>query len=62
MEKRTRDNLVIGKEEREKINSQVAKLSALTSKVRIMEIPNVLLNFLIEKIARKFLHNILGCT
>ena len=55
-----KDSLIISKEERERISSQEAKLSASISKVKIMEVSNVVLNVLIEKIARKFLHNILG--
>lgn len=42
--------LVSGKGEREKIKSQVVKVSFI-SKGKIMEISNVLLNFLIENIA-----------
>lgn len=55
-----KDSLIISKEEREKISSQEAKLSASISKVKLVAVSNVLLNVLIENIARKFLHNILG--
>lgn len=54
-----KDSPIISKEEREKISSQVAKLSA-SYQGKTMEISNVFLNFLIEKIARKFLHNIMA--